>query len=327
MKRKVLPAVFILLAALIPGMTVFAEPEDGTVSTEENQNIGYTGPIDIITGEPVNSSGEAPDQQLVSIAAGVTYDRKQDRYIYAVEDANILCSVADGMVVTGSVTLSKDGEMNLAVFKDGENMSDIPSEIEDPGNYVVVVKAENTETQLLSFQIVNSITGKLTKYLLPNGFQVRSVYYNGENISHPEGAVDFANEGKYEVRYYCTANSQEYKLEVEIDHTPPAVSFLGLDEDNEARGPVTIVGIEKTDTVSITYEEEERVTLDEDNQVSETGSYHAVVTDQAGNFVEKDFRILLYLNFNAAMFIIAIILVIIGLAVALIVARKRLRVR
>ena len=324
MKKKVITATFILFASLLSGTTVFAEPEDEGATTEFD--IGYTGPVDIITGDPVTGSGDTEDQ-LVQIAAGVTYDRKDDRYIYTAGDATIRCSIADGMIVTDGVVLSKDGEVNIAVFKDGESMSDIPAEIEDPGNYVVVTKVDNSETQLLSFQIVNSITGKLNRYLLPGGFSVRRLSYNGEDISHQEGAVDFTKEGKYVVNYFCSANSKEYKLDVEIDHTSPAVTFLGLDEDNEARGPVTFVGMEKTDKVTITYDGEEQVTLDEDNQVSETGSYHAVITDEAGNFIEKDFRILLYLNFNAALFVLAIILAIVGVTVALIIARKRLRVR
>ena len=119
----------------------------------------------------------------------------------------------------------------------------------------------------------------------------------------------------------------EYKLDVTIDHTPPEITFEGLDEENNAKGPVTISGMSKDDTISILFNDEEAVSLDSDNQVSETGYYHVVITDPAGNSVEKDFRILLYLNVSATLFIIAFALVIVGVIVALYIARKRLRVR
>ena len=119
----------------------------------------------------------------------------------------------------------------------------------------------------------------------------------------------------------------DYTLKVRIDHTPPKISFLGLDENDEARGPVTIDGVSEGDTISIIYGEEEEVTLDDENQVSETGYYHVVITDAAGNSIEKDFRILLYLNFNATLFIVFFVLVIAGVIIALKVSRKRLRVR
>ena len=356
MKNRIKTSAVLLLFSLLPATAVLAAPEDenpdaNVVSTEENlteenltednsteeatqgstisptDSIFYTGPIDLITGQPLTEESGESSGQLVQMGNGASYDRYSRRYIYPVGNSRILCSVADGMIVTDGVVLSKDGEMNLSVYKDGESMSEIPSEITAVGDYVVVTGSGNTQNQLLTFQIVNSVTGRLQQYILPTGFVVQNVRRDGESLPHEAGSVKFDQEGDYVVDYICNANSAEYTLKVRIDHTPPQISFAGLDEDNEARGPVTIQGMEEGDTISIIFDGEESVNLDDEGQVSETGRYHVVVTDVAGNSIEKDFEILLYLNFNATMFIVALLLVVIGVCTALLISRKKLRVR
>ena len=336
-KNKIKLSAVLLFVSLLPATAALADPEDpSTDPTEEttqgstispSDSIFYTGPIDLITGQPITDSSGDSSGQLVQMGNGVSYDRYSRRYIFPVGNSRILSSVADGMIVTDSVVLSKDGEMNISVFKDGEAMSEIPSEITAVGDYVVVTGNGNSQNQLLTFQIVNSVTGKLQQYILPTGFVVQSVRRDGESLSHEAGSVRFEEEGDYVVDYSCSINSAEYTLKVRIDHTPPQITFGGLDEDNEARGPVTIQGLSEGDTISIIYDDEESVDLDDENQVSETGRYHVVVTDAAGNSTEKDFEILLYLNFNATMFIVAFLLVVIGICIALLISRKKLRVR
>jgi len=336
-KNKIKLSAVLLLFSLLPASAALADPDttvDGTTeqttepsTVSPSDSIFYTGPLDIVTGQPASQSTDSDSGQLVQLGNGVSYDRYSRRYIFPVGNSRILCSVADGMVVTDGVVLSKDGEMNISVFRNGEEMSEIPSEITSVGDYVVVTGNGSSKNQLLSFQIVNSVTGRLKEYILPTGFTVQSVRRDGESLSHGNGSVKFDEEGEYIVDYICNANSVEYTLKVRIDLTPPQITFSGLDEDNEARGPVTINGLEKTDSISIIFDGEESVSLDEDNQVSETGRYHVVVTDEAGNSIEKDFEILLYLNFNATMFIIAFLLVIVGVCTALLISRKRLRVR
>ena len=345
MRRKFLTTIFILFGALLPVSPALAAPEDDasaevTDESEDTENswaqyggsdgydIGYTGPIDIVSGQPVEENGDDNDGgELVRISEGVNFDRFSQRYIFSVGNARVLCSVADGMTVTDKVVLSKDGEMNMAVYHDGETMSEIPSEITEPGEYVVTTWTDNSKTQLLSFQIVNSVTGQLSLYKLPTGFVVDKVVRDGQSLSHGNTTVEFKEEGEYIVDYSCSATSVAYTLKVRIDHTPPAITFVGLDENDEARGPVTVEGLEEGDKISIIFGEEDEVALDDENQLSETGYYHVVVTDPAGNTVERDFRILLYLNFNATLFIVAFVLVIAGVIIALKVSRKRLRVR
>ena len=330
MKKKLIAFSFILLGVVLPGATVFAEPEDNTTENASESgtvpNIDYTGPIDIVSGNPIYEDSNN-GQEYVTLSENVVYNTSTKEYEYTVGTTKLRSNVVDGMAVTEGVTIEKDGEFDVTVYKNGEALSEIPSTIYDPGSYSVVTKDNNNERQLFSFQILNDVTGKMTYYVLPRNFTVRTVTIDEKPVAYSAGTVDMTKEGHYVIEYRCSLTGAEYKLEVTVDHTPPNVVFEGLDENNEARGPVKITGLEKGDKISIRFDDEKDVDLDDDEQVTEIGAYHVVVTDSAGNTVEKDFYIRLYLNFNAVVFLIAFLLVILGVIIALYVTRKKLRVR
>jgi uncharacterized membrane protein len=330
MKKKLIAFSFILLGVVLPGATVFAEPEDNeaekTSESYEVPNIDYTGPIDIVSGNPIYEDSNN-GQEYVTLSENVVYSTSTKEYEYIVGTSRLRCNVMDGMAVTEGVTIEKDGEFDVTVYRNGEALSEIPSTIYDPGSYSVVTSDSNSERQLFSFQILNDVTGRLTYYVLPKNFSVRTVTIDDKPVAFSAGTVDMTQEGHYVIEYRCGLTGAEYKLEVTVDHTPPNVVFEGLDENNEARGPVKITGMEKEDRISIRFDDEKDVDLDDDEQVTEIGAYHVVVTDPAGNTVEKEFYIRLYLNFNAWIFLIALLLVILGVVIALYIARKKLRVR
>lgn len=326
LKRIILSAVFAGMGLLTPLSTVYAVGEDDTQTESEDEDyIDYTGPIDPYTGKPLKEDGEASGE-VKRVGVDVTYNNMSRNYNYATNKGSVSCSVADGMVTTESVTLIRSGEIEITLYKDGNKLTEIPAKCREYGSYVVTYWSNNTETQLLSFQIVKQVTGALSRYIMPDGFRVTEVKIDGKKVAHGTDSVDMTQEGDYVIEYLCDANSVSYTLKLSVDHTPPDVSFLGLDDDDTARGPVTVSGLQKGDTVSVIYNDE-KGKLDDDNQVSETGYYTVIVTDEAGNTTEKSFRILLYLNINATLFIVAILLVILGVAIALQVSRKKLRVR
>ena len=102
MRRKFLTTIFILFGALLPVSPALAAPEDDasaevTDESEDTENswaqyggsdgydIGYTGPIDIVSGQPVEENGDDDDGgELVRISEGVNFDRFSQRYIFSV---------------------------------------------------------------------------------------------------------------------------------------------------------------------------------------------------------------------------------------------------
>ena len=83
-------------------------------------NIDYEGEIDPITGEPVTEEKTA-NNQIVTMITGVSYDRKNHKYLYSVPNSTetISCSVADGMVTTDKVYLSVPSDIHVDLYKNG----------------------------------------------------------------------------------------------------------------------------------------------------------------------------------------------------------------
>ncbi len=329
MRKFLITFMFALSVVALPCKGAFAAGESGinsNVGSSSSDNIGYTGPVDIVTGQPIVEDEMGNKADIVTVSDGSTYDRENNIYKYTVGDGFFACTIADGMIVTGEVAMGLSGDENVDVYKDGKKYKEIPSTVSEPGSYVVVTWTDNSETRVMAFEIVAETTGSVNQYIMPDGFSVRSLYINGEEKKTNRSSVNMSEEGYYEVNYRCTDNNVDYFLEVNVDHTPPKVVFEGVNKNNKAKGPVTIKGLEEGDTVSVTYNGEESK-LNYKNQLTQSGRYHVVVADEAGNTVEKTFNILIYLNIKSIVFLGLLLLVIVGVSVALIISRKSLRVR
>ncbi len=285
----------------------------------------YDGPVDMFTGEAIKEDSEVQTEK-VNIPDGSVYDRSTGMYVYSLKEGTVSVSVADGMIVTGEVTLAKSEEAKILLFKNGKEMSEVPQKLSSPGSYVIQDAGAENAGQLMGFRILGTVTGAVSQYNLPKGFSVRSVTLDGENVDYDYGVVDLSGEGKYDISYICSDNGVGYHLTVTLDHTPPQVTFEGVGDDNRAKGPVTIKGLSEGDTVKVLFNGEE-TQLNSRAQLMESGNYSVTVVDPAGNRVERDFRIIVYLNMQAWMFVGLFLLVAIAVTGALMVARKRLRVR
>ncbi len=331
MRKKLSALILIMLLSAASVMTVWAdEVDEGTGDTTEqsgsDNNMGYQGEVDIITEDPIYNDADEDPYATVSMSDGSFYDPKSGLYVYTAGNGYVGCSVADGMVVTDPVSFNETEEAAVELYYNGEKADGLPASVSAVGSYVLVEKTEQNDNQIMSFQIVNSVTGSLYNYILPKDFDIRSVYYEGSLKQTEKGSVELSDEGYYEIRYYCTKNLLEYNLSITVDHTPPEITLEGLDEYGRARGPVTVQGITEEDTVTLTYNEDASK-LGYDDTVSESGDYHIVVADPAGNTFERDFTILLYLNNRTIIFFAILLAVIVGVAAALYISRKRLRVR
>ena len=303
------------------GLMLMSPSADAMVNNRLNASV----PINLFTGEPEEST-ESENGSAAIMPDGSYYDNTTGMFTYKIGENSVSVSVYDGMIVTNEVALEVSEGASVTLYKDGDAVESVPSKISSPGTYVIMGKDSNGEKQIMSFQMVSKLTGDISQYMLPEGFSVKSVYLDDKQAQTDYGLVEMEKEGTYSITYSCSANSKEYYLNVTIDHTPPAVTFEGLDENNRARGPVTVTGLAKTDKVYVTYEGEES-SLNMYSQVTESGDYRIVVSDDAGNIVDKEFTILVYFNNQAWLFLLLILLVIGGIIAALYISRKRLRVR
>ena len=122
----------------------------------------------------------------------------------------------------------------------------------------------------------------------------------------------------------------EYKLNLTVDRTPPALLFSGkLDRQGRVRSKLDFQGLQNGDRIYLTRSGnvvEPELNGDGTGTVYDPGNYVMIVTDSAGNSVEYDFIILQYFNLQSWVFFILVVAVIAGVVGYVLVQRKRLKI-
>lgn len=300
----------------------------GTLCAPALADFGYSGPLDTVTGEPSQSSdGTDAYSARVTVSDGVYYDRARLGYLYTVGNtsAQVLCSVADGMVVQDEVRVEPDAGLEVTLYRDGAALESADlTHIYEPGGYVVEVNRNGQSYQVVSFVIVGDVTGRLTGYTMPDGFLITDATLNDEPANYDRGYINMAAEGRYVVDYRCARNGLSYQLDVEIDTTPPVLALEAVDESGRARGPVSLEDIEEGASIGITLDGKE---IPYATELTEAGDYRVLVMDAAGNTNEYRFTILLYFNLSSILFMALVVIVAVTVGAYIVISRKRLEVR
>lgn len=300
----------------------------GTLCAPVLADFGYSGPLDTVTGEPSQSSdGTDAYSTRVTVSDGVYYDRERLGYLYTVGNtsAQVLCSVADGMVVQDEVRVEPDAGLEVTIYRDGTALEGVDlTHIYEPGGYVVEVNRNGQSYQVIAFVIVGDVTGRLTGYTMPDGFLITDATLNDEPASFDRGYISMTQEGRYVVDYRCARNGLSYQLDVEIDTTPPVLALEAVDESGRARGPVSLEDIEEGASIGITLDGKE---IPYAGELTEAGDYRVLVMDEAGNTSEYRFTILLYFNLSSILFMALVVIVAVTVGAYIVISRKRLEVR
>lgn len=263
-------------------------------------------------------------EDQTAITSSVIYDSAKQRYIYITDLGRVEATVMDGMIVTDAVSVAAENGLPVTLYKDGERQeqSDMTA-LADSGYYVLqYTDNDGVQQTIMEFTIVSSLTGKIDRYTLPAGFAVTSASYNGEELP-ATSEVDMQKEGSYRIAYACQRTGVAYELDVDIDHTPPTLALEAV-KDGKARGPVDISDLEQGATVYMTLDGK---AYNYREKLTRSGDYEIWVFDAAGNYTKYDFTIMIYLDGNGYAFVGLLILLILGVAVYMMVEKKRLRVR
>lgn len=290
-------------------------------------DMDYSGKLDPFTGLPLGAEGNSTENKMrVNVAGDIWYDREEGRFIIPAGEGtlNIHSTVTDGMMVTDAVAITPDEGVNLVIYRDGEKLEEVDlAYISEPGSYVVASEMSGSNERIMSFTIINSVSGKAKSYSMPSGFLMENAKLNGQEIYFERTYVSLDAEGEYEIDYRCARTDISYKLVFEADYTPPVLKLEGV-VDGAKRGEVDISDIEDGAEVYLTLNGER---LSGRKVLTQSGDYKIVITDRAGNTTNYEFSILTYFNISSISFITLIILIIIAVIAYLMIERKRLRVR
>ena len=305
--------------------------------TAKASDFDYNGEIDPFTGEPADDDYslldfgyDEEDSQggTVWITDNCYYDFGKSCYVFPVDDqgGEISCSVADGMIVQNNVDFSATDGIDPRVYLNGNVIDHKNGQFTYAGSYIVTVMNAGEERQILGFTICGEMTNSVMGYAMPEGFDIISVSYNGEDTGYYGGYVDMSEEGRYYVSYECYQNGLEYALNLTVDITPPTLVLEGVNEKGRASGPVTIVNEDPDASISIARDGNE-FPMVVSYVLTQSGKYVVTVTDKAGNSSEYQFIIMIYLDSYGVILLIILILIIIAVGVYIYYTRTHLKTR
>lgn len=325
MKKRILlitAALALLAAAVFP---VFADDEDAYKG-----DFDYDGVIDSESGY---GGSNAPSLDgLVSVTSSMLYDRSRAMFVFPVQDTDeVFCSAADGMILTEPVALRVSGSAELHVYRNGEPYElDGSDEISQTGEYVVHAGAEDAGTRVCAFTIVGPATNVVHSYRMPDGFVVRDATLNGSLTDYSRYFVDMEKEGSYIIDYSCTATGMDYTLGTRVDRTPPKLVLTGsVGSDGKVHSAVDFSGLEPEDTFYVELDGKP-LSVQVDNgagRLRNSGVYHVVATDKAGNSETREFTIMAYLDSNGLLCILLVAAALAAVAGYAVYKRKALRIR
>ena len=290
----------------------------------------YEGELDPVSGQPVTvSNGQTVTTAgRVQLSDNMEYDVDTGLFVYtSVRYATeVQSNVANEMITRDAVVIQVPEGVNSILYQDGNALENPDYRaITEPGNYAFRLGNGSETDDLFTFTIVSGITGAISYYDLPEGFQITSVIRDGEDVTDARTRATLLEEGEYQIVYDCPKANLSYSLMVTIDHTAPELVFEGVDERGRARNPVIISGLKEGESVAVTRDGKE-VNI-RNNTLRSSGEYELVATDQAGNVSTYEVTILLYLNAQSVIFFALFLAVIVAVIVYLEYQRRKLRVR
>lgn len=319
--KRIKKTCCVALFGLALGMT-FIKPIE-VDATERIDSERY-----IESDSKVNRTVSSSDSTRIAIGRNCYFDTTNRNFYTTVSGYGseaIESSVCDGMYVQGEVTISVAKGIPYELYKDGVQVENVDAgKFSEPGSYLVSVSNNTGRNENpLSFTIVGKKTNS-TSYTFSNNCRIQSVEKDGVGMNFSGNHVELPTEGSYTIVYKVDGIENPYRLNLEVDTTPPKLALAAVDENLRASGPVDISDIEEKCEILITKDGE---TVSYRNELTAPGSYTVALIDEAGNKSVYSFTILIYYDSNSMLFFASLILVLVGVIAYMIYVKKHLRVR
>lgn len=309
-----------ITAAIIAAMF----PLSAAATSFDDVDVDYNGLLG--SYYDVDSGSLSESQSRIAITPDVSYDSTEDLFYYYASDIAkpFTSNVMDGMITTSDVTLTVPQGIASELYRDGQLVDEGFAVISEPGDYVLRVKSNSgVSVSVLSFRIVGKTTCELSGYSMPDGFVITGVTLDGKPVSFRGDSVEFTEDGKYSVKYRCSAIGVDYSLDITTDRSSPELKLEGV-KNGQAWGPVDISDLEAGGTVTV-YRNGEKEAYTP--TLTKSGQYEIIVKDAAGNKTSYSFTIMIYFNSGSIIFFVCVAVIIAAVTAYIIISGKKLRVR
>jgi hypothetical protein len=236
-------------------------------------------------------------------------------------------SVPNGMITNNAVTL--DVPDGLILARNGEEIIWAGAPLRDNGVYELFAD-NNFDKPVFGFTIAANAVNFIDTYTAPDGFIIQSVSYDGETLVINNKSYSFLEDGLFfitlEQDFEWLSPEERRKLyaSVQIDRTPPVLTFDGVGEDGRAEGRVTFT-VDKEAQIRVVRNS--RPFANNIAVLTEPGHYMIIAVDAAGNEVVYELRIVFRMDGAGVWVIILFSSMAAGLTLYLIRCRRKFRVR
>lgn len=270
---------------------------------------------------------KASTENRFVVSDNVCYDPDISMFAFDLSDmgvsGEVLCNVPDGMMTNDPVSFDYSAAVKLSFYKDGEKLEGKKFDtFSEPGSYVVSVAVNSMSYKVMGFTIVDKYISS-NSYRLPKGFVVDSLVHNGESLESDPNVAYFDEEGNYLITIVCGQSKPIFDISVTVDRTPPELALSNV-VNGEAKGAVSLADAEPGSTLYIEFNNKELPTTE---LLTQAGSYHVRITDEAGNSSDYYFDIIVAVNANSLIFIIIFVVMVVGIGIYLYVSRRKMRIR
>lgn len=215
--------------------------------------------------------------------------------------------VPNGIATNERLSLAGDGEdlKIISVKKDGNVIEMKDLSFTEHGYYEVELSDVIGNMATVEFSLYTHAVTALDYTALPalaiagvwmlDGADRLSYISNITVNENGKQTVLLTSTGQYEVELKDLASGVIYSFRTEIDHTPPSVTLIGVEEGGSSRSDITLKGILKGDHVDVyrgkelIYSKTASKDVTDPPMITEPGDYRLVVSDEAGNTVEYEF--------------------------------------
>jgi len=238
----------------------------------------------------------------------------------------VRASVPNGMIWGGEVDLDLTGD--LYVTLDGIEMIWTGAPLRENGKYEVFL-AGRPENPVFTVTVAIGPVNFIDIFTAPNGYVIIEVGLeeglvpvNEKSLALEDGHIIIIIEQDQDPS--DGGERQRIYTSLEIDRTPPVLTFEGVNEDGNAYEMVTFTANEP---VQIRIVRNSRPYAENIGILLEPGHYLIIVTDAAGNEVIYELRILYSMNASGWWMIVLFSAMLLALIVYLMRNRRNVRVR